>query len=65
MAYPSSGVATSNQISATIKMGGAYKMLKGQLSRVLWPGNCLILFTFQAALRAHQQPHKLSHSLYT
>jgi len=38
-------------------------MPKGQLSRVPWPGNTWMPFTFQPALRALQQPHKHSHSL--
>jgi len=38
-------------------------MPKGQLSRVPWPGNPWIPFTFQPALWALQQPHKHSHSL--
>jgi len=33
-------------------------MPKGQLSRVLWPGNSWMPFTFQPALRVLQQPHK-------
>jgi len=35
-------------------------MLKGQLSRVPWPGNLRMPFT---ALRVLQQPHRYSHSL--
>jgi len=38
-------------------------MLKGQLSRVPWPGNSWMPFTFEPALWALQQPHKHSHSL--
>jgi len=38
-------------------------MPKGQHSRVPWPGNSWMLFTFQPAHRAHQQHHKHSHSL--
>ena len=38
-------------------------MPKGQLSRVPWPGNSWMPFTFQPALRALQQPHKHLHSL--
>jgi len=36
-------------------------MLKGQLSRVSWPGNSWMPFTFQPALWVLQQPHKHSH----
>ena len=39
------------------------RMAKGQLSRVPWPGNSWMPFTFQPALRALQQPQKHSHSL--
>jgi len=39
------------------------RMQKGQLSRVPWPGNSWMPFTFQPALRTLQQPHKHSHSL--
>jgi len=42
-------------------MGGAI-MLKGQLSRVPWPGNSWIPFTFQPALWALQQPHIHTHT---
>jgi len=38
-------------------------MPKGQLSRVPWPGNSWMPFTFQPALRVLQQPHKHLHSL--
>jgi len=38
-------------------------MLKGQLSRIPWPGNSWMPFTFQPALQVPQQPHKYSHSL--
>jgi len=38
-------------------------MPKGQLSRVPWPGNTWMPFTFQPALRVLQQPHKHSDSL--
>jgi len=38
-------------------------MPKGQLSRVPWPGNSWMPFTFQPALRAIHQPHKHSYSL--
>jgi len=38
-------------------------MPKGQLSRVPWPGNSWMPFTFQPALQAPQQPHKHSNSL--
>jgi len=38
-------------------------MLKCQISRVPWPGNSWMPFTFQPALWALQQPHKHSHSL--
>jgi len=38
-------------------------MPKGQLSRVPWPGNSRMPFTFQPALQTLQQPHKHSHSL--
>ena len=38
-------------------------MLKGHLSRVPWPGNLWMPFTFQPALWALQQPHKRLHSL--
>jgi len=38
-------------------------MLKGQLSRVSWPGNSWMPFTFQPGLQALQQPHKDSYSL--
>jgi len=38
-------------------------MQKGQLSRVSWPGNSWMPFTFQPALQVLQQPHKQSHSL--
>jgi len=38
-------------------------MPKDQLSRVPWPGNSWMPFTFQPTLRALQQPHKHSHSL--
>jgi len=38
-------------------------MLKGQLSRVPWPRNSWIPFTFQPALWVLQKPHKHSHSL--
>jgi len=37
-------------------------MLKGQLSRVPWPGNSWMPFTFQPAVRVLQQPQKHSHS---
>ena len=33
------------------------RMPKGQLSRVPWPGNSWMPFTFQPALWAPQQPH--------
>ena len=36
---------------------------KGQLSRVPWPGNSWMPFTFQPALWVLQQPQKHSHSL--
>jgi len=36
-------------------------MPKGQLSRVPWPGNSWMPFTFQPALRALQQPHIHTH----
>jgi len=39
-------------------------MLKGQLSRVPWPGNFWLPFIFQPALRALQRPHKHSHSVH-
>ena len=39
------------------------RMPKGQLSRVPWPGNSWMPFTFQPALQALQQPHKHSHTL--
>jgi len=38
-------------------------MPKGQLSRVPWPGNSWMPFTFQPTLWALQQPHNHSHSL--
>jgi len=38
-------------------------MPKGQLSRVPWPGNSWMPFTFQPALWVPQQTHKHSHSL--
>jgi len=38
-------------------------MPKEQLSRVPWPGNSWMPFTFQPALWVLQQPHKHSHSL--
>jgi len=38
-------------------------MLKDQLSRVPWPGNSWMPFTFQPALRSLQKPHKHLHSL--
>jgi len=38
-------------------------MPKGPLSRVPWPGNPWMPFTFQPALQAFQQSHKHSHSL--
>jgi len=38
-------------------------MLKGQLSRVPWPGNLWMPFIFQAALQVLQQPDKHSYSL--
>jgi len=38
-------------------------MPKGQLSRLPWPENSWMPFTFQPALQALQQPHKHSHSL--
>jgi len=38
-------------------------MPKGQLSRVLWPGNHWMLFTFQSALQSLQQSNKHSYSL--
>ena len=38
-------------------------MPKGQLSRVPWPVNSWMLFTFQPALQVLQQPHKHLHSL--
>jgi len=38
-------------------------MPKDQLSRVPWPGNSWMPFTFQPALWALQQPHKHSCSL--
>ena len=31
-------------------------MLKGQLSRIHWPGNSLMLFTFQPAFRDFSSP---------
>ena len=37
-------------------------MPKGQLSRVPWPGNSGMLFTFQPALRVLQQLHKNIHT---
>jgi len=37
-------------------------MLKGQLSRVPWPGNLWMPFTFRPAHQALQQSHKHSHS---
>jgi len=39
------------------------RMLKGQLSRVPWPGNSWMPFTFQPALVVLQLPHKHSNSL--
>jgi len=39
------------------------RMLKAQLSRVPWPGNSWMTFTFQPALQVPQQPHKCSRSL--
>ena len=39
------------------------RMLKGQLSRVPWPGNSWMPFTFQPALWVLLQPHKHSYSL--
>jgi len=38
-------------------------MPRDQPSRVPWPGNSWMPFTFQPALRVLQQPHKRSHSL--
>ena len=38
-------------------------MLKGQLSRLSWPGNSWMPFTFQPGLQALQQPHKDPYSL--
>jgi len=38
-------------------------MLKGHLSRVPWPGNFWMPFTFQPALWAFQQPHRRLRSL--
>ena len=38
-------------------------MPKGQLSRVPWPGNSWMPFTFQPTLWVLQQPHKHSYSL--
>jgi len=38
-------------------------MMKVKLSRVSWPGNSWMPFTFQPGLQALQQPHKDSYSL--
>jgi len=51
-----------SKILASTKMGGP-RVPNGQLSRVPWPGNSWMPFTFQPALQALQQPHKHSHSL--
>jgi len=40
-------------------------MPKGQLSKVPWPGNSWMPFTFQPALWVLQQPHKHLHSTIT
>ena len=40
------------------------RMLKGQLSRIPWPGNSWMPFTFQPAFQELQQPHEHSSSLH-
>jgi len=56
------GLRSTVQILASTKTAGI-KNAESQLSRVPWPGNSRMLFTFQPVLWVLQQPHKHSHSL--